>query len=162
MKLKYAVISGVVLVFIVGWVAWWLYPVIAPVQPLVSPQEPVATASPLSVWGTFSGTIPCADCEGIKVILSLNSEGHYIDTGTFSLSEQYLGRSSEPFVTTGTWTILRGTPDDENATVIELTFADKETDQRYFLRTDNNTLEMLDADQNHIQSALDYSLTRQP
>ncbi|MHA7130540.1 copper resistance protein NlpE [Algoriphagus namhaensis] len=39
--------------------------------------------------GTYTGTIPCADCEGIQVDLTLNSDETYI------LKTQYLGRNDD-------------------------------------------------------------------
>ncbi|HUH34690.1 MAG TPA: copper resistance protein NlpE [Moheibacter sp.] len=36
--------------------------------------------------GTYSGTLPCADCEGIKTELTLNSDK------TFELTHEYLGK----------------------------------------------------------------------
>lgn len=37
--------------------------------------------------GIYEGTLPCADCEGIKTVLELKSDK------TFSLSQTYLGKS---------------------------------------------------------------------
>ena len=48
--------------------------------------------------GIYTGTLPCADCEGIKVRLTLNK--NY----TYELSYLYLGRDSEPIVFSGTFT----------------------------------------------------------
>lgn len=36
--------------------------------------------------GVYEGTVPCADCEGIKTVLELNEDNSY------SLSETYLGK----------------------------------------------------------------------
>lgn len=47
--------------------------------------------------GTYEGTLPCADCSGIHVILTLNMDG------TFEKSEQYLEKGG-PFKETGTFT----------------------------------------------------------
>lgn len=48
--------------------------------------------------GTYAGTIPCADCEGINVRIILNSDE------TFELSYQYLGKSEMPYIVSGKFT----------------------------------------------------------
>lgn len=59
--------------------------------------------------GTYSGTVPCADCEGIATRLTIN------DDGTYVLQTQYLGKSEELFVAEGgfTW------QDDGNHIVLQ-------------------------------------------
>lgn len=50
------------------------------------------------VWNdTFSGILPCADCEGIKTVLKLNNDN------TFTLSETYLGKKDVPFESKGNY-----------------------------------------------------------
>ncbi|SHM64551.1 META domain-containing protein [Cyclobacterium lianum] len=41
--------------------------------------------------GTYSGVLPCADCEGIAISISLDREGKYVK------SSRYLGKSEEAF-----------------------------------------------------------------
>lgn len=45
--------------------------------------------------GTYSGTLPCADCAGIATRITLTSEE------TYELSETYLGESDRAFVERG-------------------------------------------------------------
>lgn len=45
--------------------------------------------------GSYSGVLPCADCEGIKTTMTLNSDL------TFMLTSQYLGKSNEIFTVSG-------------------------------------------------------------
>lgn len=47
--------------------------------------------------GVYTGTLPCADCEGIKTMLQLNKDETYI------LKTKYLGKSDEVNTTTGTF-----------------------------------------------------------
>lgn len=47
--------------------------------------------------GTYEGTLPCADCTGIHVILTLNMDG------TYEKSEEYLEKG-KPFQEKGTFT----------------------------------------------------------
>lgn len=49
----------------------------------------------LDYWGEYSGTLPCADCEGIETLLVLTKENKYILTRT------YLGKSAETFESEG-------------------------------------------------------------
>ena len=48
--------------------------------------------------GTYTGTLPCADCEGILTTLQLNNDN------TFKKSTDYLGEQDGKFETTGTFT----------------------------------------------------------
>ncbi|MGL4474926.1 MAG: copper resistance protein NlpE [Shewanella sp.] len=41
--------------------------------------------------GQYSGTLPCASCEGIKTIITLNPDDQYVINAT------YLGSNTEPF-----------------------------------------------------------------
>jgi heat shock protein HslJ len=61
---------------------------------------PTADSSLTSIdWpGTYTGTLPCHDCEGIQQVLKLNKDL------TFQLSTQYKGKSAAPIVTTGKFT----------------------------------------------------------
>jgi copper homeostasis protein (lipoprotein) len=45
--------------------------------------------------GTYTGILPCADCEGIAIRISLDSALHY------TLSETYLGKSNKPILAEG-------------------------------------------------------------
>tara|TARA_R110002049_G_scaffold285400_1_gene466276 strand:+ start:22899 stop:23684 length:786 start_codon:yes stop_codon:yes gene_type:complete len=47
--------------------------------------------------GAYKGTLPCADCEGIKTALTLNEDASYL------LEEVYLGKNDSAFKTQGTF-----------------------------------------------------------
>jgi heat shock protein HslJ len=51
----------------------------------------------LDWYGTYEGIVPCADCEGIKTVLTLNQDMTYVLTAT------YVGKSDTPFRHTGTF-----------------------------------------------------------
>jgi hypothetical protein len=59
------------------------------------------SCSKSTLSGTFEGTLPCADCPGLKTLITLNPDG------TFYMEETYLERSDEPVITEGEW-ILSG------------------------------------------------------
>ncbi|WP_209329515.1 copper resistance protein NlpE N-terminal domain-containing protein [Lunatimonas salinarum] len=48
--------------------------------------------------GTYSGVVPCADCEGILTVLELKKDETYV------LKSTYVGKSSEGFLSEGTFT----------------------------------------------------------
>ncbi|HSI77424.1 MAG TPA: copper resistance protein NlpE N-terminal domain-containing protein [Lunatimonas sp.] len=60
---------------------------------------PTGDTSELSLdWaGTYTGVIPCADCEGIATTVDLNSDR------TYRMSTTYKGKSEEKFVQEGTF-----------------------------------------------------------
>jgi len=66
-------------------------------------QEPRSTAIPLGDnsrvsldWdGVYTGTVPCADCEGIKTMIQLNKDE------TYTMKTKYLGKSDEVFTVSG-------------------------------------------------------------
>lgn len=97
MKNKPLIITLVILIIVAG---LYLYKrqsgqMQTPLKP-----EPVATS-----WqtATFEGTLPCADCAGIKTVLTLtlNKEG---TGGAYQESSTYLGKApSTSFDEKGTW-----------------------------------------------------------
>ncbi|MFN3874705.1 MAG: copper resistance protein NlpE N-terminal domain-containing protein [Flavobacteriales bacterium] len=65
-------------------------------DPLPANPAPADNSRTSLDWaGTYSGTMPCADCEGIATRLTLN------DDGTYLLQTQYLGKGDELFVHEG-------------------------------------------------------------
>ncbi|MCW5899835.1 MAG: copper resistance protein NlpE N-terminal domain-containing protein [Flavobacteriales bacterium] len=66
--------------------------------PEPAPEDPTPadnSRTSLDWAGTYSGTVPCADCEGIATRLTIHSDGTYV------LQTQYLGKSDELFVKEG-------------------------------------------------------------
>lgn len=89
----------------------------------------------------FQGIVPCADCEGIQVSLSLKQGGKYV------LNEHYLGARGEDNVQQGTW----------QRTAEKLILVSEAGVKRYF-RPFERGLEMMDTEGNPIQSTLNYRL----
>lgn len=87
--------------------------------------------------GTYEGVLPCADCEGIKTVLSINYDNKYV------LKEIYLGKDSTPFETKGTFKW-----DDSGQ---KITFSDP---NRHAYFVGENTLTNLDQDGNKISGDL--------
>ena len=90
--------------------------------------------------GTYKGVLPCADCEGIKTELELNSDK------TYEIKETYLGKGDgKPFESKGSFQF-----DSKNSSIIEL---DKAGDSRkYFVA--EGYLKALDLEGNEITGAL--------
>jgi copper homeostasis protein (lipoprotein) len=68
-----------------------------PAQQQAARSDGHTAANALDWAGTYEGVIPCADCEGIKTVVTL-----HIDL-TYAFSAAYLGKPGKPFETTGTF-----------------------------------------------------------
>lgn len=104
----------------------------------------------------YTGTIPCADCSGIKMELTIDSDNVY------QLKETYLGKGDEkPIESTGKINTERGFEKDIDATLYILN-DDKPGQERYFVRlTDQpGIIHMLGMDKKLIQSKLNYTLKK--
>ena len=53
-----------------------------------------------NLFGTQEGTLPAADCEGIKTILVINEDK------TYTLKSEYIGREDATFETSGIYHII--------------------------------------------------------
>lgn len=104
-------------------------------------------ASGGNIYGTYEGTLPCADCEGIQTTLTLDADK------SFKLEEAYLGEDDSPFVTEGAWAV-------DNAGKITLEPSDDSDESRYYEVVSENELRMLDRTGNKIESELNYSLIK--
>ncbi len=89
----------------------------------------------LDYVGTYTGTLPAADCPGIETELKLS------DDGTFTLSENYIDRDTS-FYDKGTYTV-RGNLLTLNG-----------MDEVSYYKVEENRLRKLDADRNEITGAL--------
>lgn len=95
--------------------------------------------------GTYKGVIPCADCEGIEMTVTITQDN------TYHIEETYLGKNTTAFESEGTFAW-----DDTGQKII---FSD--TDRHpYFVG--ENTLTLLDKDGNKITGELEsfYVLTK--
>src|SRR6187549_2263625 len=115
-----------------------------------------------AIAGIFSGTLPCADCSGIRTDITLltvipgrNSEG------TFSLVEHYLGTRTgdRAFRSQGRWVTLRGTAADPAAIVYQLV-TDEGGRIVNLKRTDDDAVRLLATDQSELPSDLRHTLRR--
>ena len=108
------------------------------------------------LFGHFTGLLPCADCPGIHIDLTL-----YSGPATYDLKQTYENsRHGNPTYTEqGTWLIERGTAKDPKAVVYELDPAHSHSKQ-FYLRADKNTLLLLDANREELPPQLPHTLKR--
>jgi len=106
-------------------------------------QEPVPDNSRNALdWdGSYLGLLPCADCEGIQTILTLNKDLSY------RLKTQYLGKSDHFFESSGEFSW-----NEEGNTVILKDTESAGQPSRYFVG--ENTLTQLDQQGNKIAGEL--------
>ena len=81
-----------------------------------------------SLFGTYQGTLPCADCEGIETTLKL------MGGGTFHRDSRYLGKQEQPFVESGNFELRR------EASLVTLGLGDGNT--QYYLFEDGALLHL--------------------
>ncbi|WP_304582148.1 copper resistance protein NlpE [uncultured Alistipes sp.] len=91
----------------------------------------------LDYLGTYEGTLPAADCPGIRTTLTLNPDS------TYALHMKYINRDAE-FDETGIFTVK------EN--LLTLTQLDDGSEEYY--KVEENRLRMLDAEKQPVTGAL--------
>ncbi|QEC40731.1 copper resistance protein NlpE [Pseudobacter ginsenosidimutans] len=98
-------------------------------------------ANSLDLAGEYEGTLPCADCEGIKTTLNLNKDS------LFTLKEEYLGKKSPAaFNSKGKWVVHKNT--------ITLQFDKELQDRRVQYKAGENKLWLLDQEGKEITGTL--------
>jgi predicted secreted protein/uncharacterized lipoprotein NlpE involved in copper resistance len=120
-----------------------------------------AIAESIVRLGPFAGTLPCADCSGIRTELTLFAAQPSGAPLVYHLRSTYLGTpdGERAFTSSGQWKTVQGTPTDANARVYQIAF-DKPDEMRNFLRVDDNTLRALDRSGAEIESAAPHTLVR--
>ncbi|MGR4070254.1 copper resistance protein NlpE [Halomonas sp. LR3S48] len=111
----------------------------------------------------YQGTLPCRNCAGIDLNVTLRGdEQASLEERTFDLRASYQEHPQEPpdEEYAGNWEVLSGTAVDPDATVYELT-PDGEGQIYYFLRVDEQTLELIDPQRRRFQNNEALQLQRQ-
>lgn len=109
---------------------------------------------------TYSGLLPCADCPGIVVELTLATHAHTGEPIQYREHRTYLegDNGDVTFVEIGTWETRRDSSSSPDRTVYRL--KPDGSDATYFYRPINNTLRMLDQSGKEAESDLNYTLVR--
>ena len=76
--------------------------IVAPEGKVITPADEHNARNSLDWAGTYKGTLPCADCEGIETEIQLNQDS------TYALSRRYLGKNDTPFSENGKWSWVDG------------------------------------------------------
>lgn len=102
--------------------------------------ESVAELASGEPIGVFEGTLPCADCPGIRTILTL-----YLEPDRYVLQETRLGggEGAREVRTEGRWSMLQGVADAPDATVIRID-PGKPEGVKSFLEIGGSAIELLD------------------
>jgi len=111
--------------------------------------------------GTYVGTLPCADCKGIRIELTL--QANRAGQGkTFVLRQTYLGKPAGKnlFESRGKWFAAQGNRQNPKAFIFQL-IPDDDHDLLYFARLSDNAIKLLDNRQNEIASTANYTLQKQ-
>ncbi|GAB3385762.1 copper resistance protein NlpE N-terminal domain-containing protein [Lysobacter fragariae] len=97
--------------------------------------------------GTFTGTLPCADCAGVDAKIELAPDG------SFKLNEVYQGPKGHTVAFDGTWTA------EENGKRVRLDPNSKAEPDRVYAVTSHEQIDQLDADGKTL--AVAHTLKRQ-
>lgn len=132
--------------------------VLGVVAPLAA-QDPVphAPAPGQQVTGFYVGTLPCADCAGIRTELTLLANA---GRTSYWLKETYLGKPpKDATFESGGGFQVEPAAHDPKAQVYRLAEA-RSGEKRFFLKVSDDELQALDRSGRPIDSKLDYSLKR--
>ncbi len=91
--------------------------------------------------GSYSGVVPCADCEGISTELTLTQDG------TYTLTSEYLGKESLVTTKEGTFSW------DETGSIVKLDGIEEGTGSALF-KVEENRVRWLDLEGNVIEGEL--------
>lgn len=106
---------------------------------------------------TYSGTFPCADCSGLHTTITLIRTNIHAKDGTYVMHELYEGKSTQPYVSEGNWTLTTGIPSNPHASL--LTLNPGQSDVNFYVLNDMKNLQMLDSNKEQIDSPFNQTLT---
>ena len=106
---------------------------------------------------TYQGILPCPDCEGLKVTLTLDHDAQAYRTTEVRLDDQ--DARSVPHQTSGPWAKHRGTETDPDAVIYQLD-PDRPGSTRHFLRLDATRIKLLDEFKREFWSPFNLILER--
>ena len=109
----------------------------------------------------YEGILPAADCEGIKYLLTIQSQENS-GNGNYSLTTTYIGADKgkdQSFQSKGKRLTQRGIPSNKNATVYQLIPEDG-SESIFFLAQGDSTLTLLSSDMELPESGLNYTIKK--
>jgi len=123
-------------------------------------ESSLAASAQQTIVVKYAGTMPCADCMGIRTVLTLYSEP---GPTRYELTETYVGTKDgdRSFPSSGRWTVLRGSATDPDATVYQVAF-DRPDRTVNYLKDGDYQLILLDRNQAIPAAANPNTLIRVP
>jgi len=115
------------------------------------------------LFGTYKGTLPCADCSGLETELRLYAKGKFDTTYAFYVRTQTYRGAPHGDVTVsdrGDWAVLRGDAKDQNATVYQLNPDDAQHSDAWLVQDKGAALVELDRDMKPIDTKMNVTLKR--
>jgi hypothetical protein len=73
-----------------------------------------------TLYGTFEGKVPCADCERTKMALTLHRDADDLTPTSYLLERIFVGEGDDRWVNEGRWENTAGIPGAEDAVVCHL------------------------------------------
>lgn len=122
--------------------------------------EPLTAAVGTTILGTYEGTIPCDNCDGILMTLTLQ-DNPAAGSRTYSLTEVFLGepQPKNTFKSTGSWEILTDSPEYPDATVYEIN-PNNTGDTLHFQKISDSEIKLMNRKSIAKESGLDYILVK--
>ncbi|WP_158791003.1 copper resistance protein NlpE [Granulicella sp. L60] len=117
------------------------------------------------LFGTYKGTMPCADCSGLDMVLRLYAKGKYDTTYAFYVRTQtYRGapHGDVTFSDRGEWFLSRGDATDPDATVYQLNPDDAQRADSFLVEEKGAALVQLDREQKPIDTTMNMTLRKVP
>ncbi|SHN16758.1 copper homeostasis protein (lipoprotein) [Cyclobacterium lianum] len=120
--------------------------------------EEIVLESSTATWMHYEGTLPCADCEGIRTALKLENSPDKRER-SYELRETYLGTADgdREFVSSGLYEVVYGLEGEPGAMAIRL-LDENNTAFKSFRQDKDGLLHLLDRDEKPISSTLNYTL----
>lgn len=110
------------------------------------------------LYGVFEGRIPCADCEKVKMGLTLHQNAKDHSPTTYVLQRVSVGKGNDVTVTEGKWKRIRGTKKDKKAVILRLE-GNTPPEYSHFLAVGDDLLLLMDADLEPRVGDAGYSFT---
>ncbi len=121
------------------------------------------TGSEAILLGVYEGTLPCADCSGLDIVLRLYAADKFDTRYAFYVRTQTYRAAPHGNVTysdRGDWAVLRGDAVDPDATVYQLDPDDETRSQSFLLQKNGDALTQLDREQKPIDTKMNLTLRK--
>lgn len=121
-------------------------------------REELVLDKTFSTWMQYQGLLPCADCEGIRIVLRLENSPNKRERG-YELTETYQGTKDgdREYVRSGIYEVVYGLENDPGAMAIRL-LDDSGAPLKSFLQDKEGMLHALDTNENIISPEGTYTL----